>query len=53
MLLYARRIKALILLSCFSCAFHQAPETDSEESKKVNREEDMDQDDITDDSDSD
>lgn len=36
---------------CFSCAFHQAQETDSEESKKVNREEDVDQDVITDDSD--
>lgn len=36
---------------CFSCAFWQAQEMDSEESTKVHRTEDVDQDDITDDSD--
>ncbi len=53
MLLYASRFIALILhvADCCSFSFHQARETDSEESKKVNRVEDMDRD-ITDDSDS-
>lgn len=36
---------------CFLCAFPQAAETDSEESKTVNREEGVDEDDVTDDSD--
>lgn len=38
-------------VTCLSCAFHQVLETDSDESKKVNREEDVEEDDLTDDSD--